>query len=40
VNESDELIFLFMTNENGMREMETSEVFSVVKMKLIRFTPI
>jgi hypothetical protein len=38
VTESDELRDLSMANENAMREMETSEVFSVLKMAFIRFT--
>jgi hypothetical protein len=38
MTESDELIILSMANEKAMREMETSEVFSVLKMEFIRFT--
>jgi hypothetical protein len=38
MTESDGLIILSMANEKAMREMETSEVFSVLKMEFIRFT--
>jgi hypothetical protein len=35
VTESDGLRNLSMANEKAMREMETSEVFSVLKMEFI-----
>jgi hypothetical protein len=38
MTEMDGLIILSMANEKSMREMETSEVFSVLKMEFIRFT--
>jgi hypothetical protein len=38
MTESDGLRDLSMANEKSMREMETSEVFSVLKMEFIRFT--
>jgi hypothetical protein len=38
MTESDGLIILSTANEKAMREMETSEVFSVLKMEFNRST--
>jgi hypothetical protein len=38
MTESDGLRDLSMANEKSIREMETSEVFSVLKMEFIRCT--